>query len=37
VDVHTDEEANEVLATLNRFAISGEEGEETEDDRTSVF
>jgi hypothetical protein len=34
VDVHTDEEANEVLATLNRFAISGEEGEETEDDRT---
>lgn len=33
VDVHTEQEANEVLATLNRIAISGEEDED-EDDRT---
>lgn len=34
VDVHTEQEANEVLSTLNRFATSGEENEESDDDRT---
>ncbi|KAG2151494.1 hypothetical protein DEU56DRAFT_778196 [Suillus clintonianus] len=37
VDVHTEQEANEVLATLNRFnqsTISEEEAGESDDDRT---
>lgn len=34
VDVHTEQEANEVFATLNRIAISGEEDREPDDDRT---
>ncbi|KAG1780973.1 hypothetical protein EV702DRAFT_1266333 [Suillus placidus] len=33
VDVHTEPEANEVLATLNRIAIAGEKDED-DDDRT---
>jgi hypothetical protein len=37
VDVHTEQEASEVLATLNQFAISKGEDEESDDDRTSVF
>ncbi|KAG2030357.1 hypothetical protein BDR03DRAFT_987150 [Suillus americanus] len=34
VDVHTEQEANEVFATLNQIAISGEEDREPDDDRT---